>query len=112
MAESPEKLEEHMKILTDTLEGLGFILNLKKWVKVPQRVMELLGFMVNATQTILSHTVTAQSGGPGIYQPLVSITIVSDASRGGWGAVCRSTSTGGPWTRAESRENISFLECF
>lgn len=35
MAVSAEKLERHMKTLTDTVEELGFLLNLKKWVKVP-----------------------------------------------------------------------------
>jgi hypothetical protein len=38
------------------------------------------------------------------------LVIESDASMRGWGASCGETSTGGRWTRNESRNHINFLE--
>lgn len=39
-----------------------------------------------------------------------SLTLWSDASLSGWGAVCDGITTGGPWTREEARDHINLLE--
>jgi hypothetical protein len=49
------------------------------------------------------------SGRPLIF-PAPDLSIASDASLSGWGAVCKDLRTGGPWTRDESKEHINFLE--
>lgn len=44
------------------------------------------------------------SHGPPVRQ------ITTDASLKGWGAVCDSMSTGGPWTTREAKHHINYLE--
>ena len=39
-----------------------------------------------------------------------SISIYSDSSLTGWGAVCNGVRTGGPWTSAEEKAHINELE--
>ena len=192
MADSAERLNNHMEIMTDTLQQLGFILNRKKCILHPQQRIEFLGFCVDSTTMTLSlpqHKVLKiekecrhlrnqgevsarqlahiigllnatnpavlparmhyrslqrlknrtlgssrdfdqrtrldveslddisfwtqtlrQVNGRPIQFPSASLVISSDASREGWGAACGERSTGGPWTRAERREHINFLE--
>ena len=38
------------------------------------------------------------------------ITITTDASNLGWGAVCNGTKTGGPWGNDEADFHINYLE--
>lgn len=38
------------------------------------------------------------------------LTLTTDASNLGWGAVCGDTSTGGFWSLEEQRYHINFLE--
>lgn len=38
------------------------------------------------------------------------LTILSDASKIGWGATCRGKNTGGPWTTEEAIFHINYLE--
>ncbi|KAI9550901.1 hypothetical protein GHT06_004520 [Daphnia sinensis] len=49
------------------------------------------------------------SGRPLIF-PAPDLSIASDASLSGWGAVCKEIRTGGPWTKDEGKEHINFLE--
>ena len=35
---------------------------------------------------------------------------MADASRAGWGACCKTTKTGGPWTPQEKEKHINYLE--
>lgn len=42
--------------------------------------------------------------------PALDLSIASDASLSGWGAVCKEIRTGGPWTKDERKEHINFLE--
>ncbi len=49
--------------------------------------------------------------GRNIIPPDPSLTITSDASNSGWGAVCsQGTSVNGAWTALERRESINYLE--
>jgi hypothetical protein len=41
-----------------------------------------------------------------------SITIFSDASLSGWGAVSDDVKTGGPWTTADTKRHINELELY
>lgn len=45
-----------------------------------------------------------------IFLPAAKMVIYSDASTQGWGARCRDTRTGGPWTMEERRHHINYLE--
>lgn len=42
----PRLLEEQLKGITEMIQSLGFILNEKKCVTIPQRRIEFLGFVV------------------------------------------------------------------
>lgn len=54
MADSRETFGRHMRILTDTLQQLGFILNQGKCVQEPQQRIEFLGFCVDSRTMTLS----------------------------------------------------------
>ena len=45
-----------------------------------------------------------------IQRPPVSLTITTDASMSGWGAVFGSNTTGGEWTESEKNSHINVLE--
>lgn len=45
-----------------------------------------------------------------IYPPAIDITLYSDASLQGWGAVMDEVSTGGRWSYTESKNHINYLE--
>ncbi|WAR24273.1 POL-like protein [Mya arenaria] len=51
------------------------------------------------------------SGAP-LYRDIPVISLTTDASSKGWGAVCEDNSTGGQWTIAEAsfKDNINYLE--
>ena len=70
-------------------------------VHLNQEVMDDLRFWISNLR---------EANGRPIQFPVASITISSDASRGGWGAACGRVSMGGPWTKEESREHINYLE--
>ncbi|KZS02184.1 Uncharacterized protein APZ42_000875, partial [Daphnia magna] len=48
--------------------------------------------------------------GKAIIMSATDISIYTDASLSGWGAVCQGIRTGGPWSRAESNYHINQLE--
>ena len=48
VANSPEKLRHHTRILIDHLQDLGFILNTKKCVLEPCQLIEFLGFLIDS----------------------------------------------------------------
>jgi hypothetical protein len=52
----------------------------------------------------------SQSNGVAIHPPPVDMTIETDASTRGWGAVCRGTQTGGRWSISEAKHHINYLE--
>ena len=45
-----------------------------------------------------------------MLKPKASIVIESDASKSGWGAVCKGVTTGGRWTLEEAGLHINLLE--
>ena len=45
-----------------------------------------------------------------IVEPVSNITIQTDASCLGWGAVCQGTKTGGHWNKEEQQAHINILE--
>ena len=45
-----------------------------------------------------------------VGMPKADITMHTDASKLGWGAVLNGTTTGGRWTSLESQEHINILE--
>ena len=48
--------------------------------------------------------------GSSLKPPSSFLTIQTDASKLGWGAVCHGVRTGGPWTYEESQFHINYLE--
>lgn len=48
LAQSPSTLREHMKILAHELQSLGFVLNEKKCIWDPKRIIEFLGFLIDS----------------------------------------------------------------
>ena len=42
------------------------------------------------------------------HQP--ELIVETDASRQGWGAVCREVQTGGPWLQSEKENHINYME--
>ena len=50
------------------------------------------------------------SAGRSLTFPVPDVSISSDASLSGWGAVCMDVRTGGPWTLSESGAHINYLE--
>ena len=191
----PRLLEEQLKGITEMIQSLGFILNEKKCVTIPQRRIEFLGFVVDTVQMTLSlppekiaklqkecrhasnqgrqttrqlaHLIGMMTScipavlpaplhyralqrlrlealGPSrvdydhaiplsaqalqdlewwitqlplnASQPILPVppvmSLETDASMIGWGAVCRNTkiATGGPWSKGESTAHINWLE--
>lgn len=51
-----------------------------------------------------------QHNGTALHPPPVDLTITTDASTKGWGAVCRGTKTGGRWDISEAKNHINYLE--
>ena len=45
-----------------------------------------------------------------IVEPVSNITIQTDASRLGWGAVCQGTKTGGHWNKEDQQAHVNILE--
>ena len=41
-----------------------------------------------------------------------TVVVATDAPLQGWGAVCKSTQTGGPWYQTEREHHINYLELF
>jgi len=52
----------------------------------------------------------AQWNGKALLHQEQTVTIRSDASLQGWGAVCNGTGTGGPWSQLEQGMHINWLE--
>ncbi|KZS01590.1 Uncharacterized protein APZ42_001707, partial [Daphnia magna] len=50
------------------------------------------------------------SAGRSLTFPAPDMSISSDASLSGWGAVCMDVKTGGPWALSERNEHINYLE--
>ena len=51
-----------------------------------------------------------QWNGKALVHQQETVVIKSDASLQGWGAVCRGTRTGGPWSQEEQEMHINCLE--
>ena len=52
----------------------------------------------------------SQHNGVALHPPPIDMTIETDASTKGWGAVCKGTKTGGRWSISESTYHINYLE--
>jgi len=52
----------------------------------------------------------AQWNGKALIHKQRTVTITSDASLMGWGAVCNGSRTGGPWSHSEQGMHINCLE--
>ena len=48
--------------------------------------------------------------GKDIVPPLPDMTIETDASTIGWGAVCQGVRMGGPWSQQERQQHVNVLE--
>ncbi|MDD9816660.1 MAG: reverse transcriptase domain-containing protein, partial [Gammaproteobacteria bacterium] len=54
MASTKEQFRAHMKLVMETLQSLGFIVNRQKSIVEPQQIIEFLGFVVNSLDLEIS----------------------------------------------------------
>ena len=75
-----------------------------------QRVQVSLNSQALAELQWWTSSEISQNNGVALHPPPIEMTIETDASTKGWGAVCRGTRTGGRWSISEAKHHINYLE--
>ena len=134
IASSAKQAATLLAIIRNSLESLGFLVNIKKSRVTPTRIT-YLGFEIDSefckSQALLAgrdyddHSCLdinsrfdllwiiqniVTFNGKVFQEPEINLFVNSDATLTGWGASCNGQTTGGRWSLSESNNHINFLE--
>ena len=111
IASSAKQAATLLAIIRNSLESLGFLVNIKKSHVIPTTRITYLGIDINSRFVLLWIIQNiATFDGKVFREPEINLFVNSDASLTGRGAFCNGQNTGGRWSLSESNNHINFLE--